>query len=110
MITGRDIVKSQILVAQGHHSYQASISGELIISDESELKKYKERRRLGEGKSYFVLQAQNFYLPGLAVGQILKGHIIESELGNYQPMNKIVLDANFLVNTVHMGVPNPFFK
>jgi hypothetical protein len=97
------------LVASGHHSHQVDIEGELLISDPEEKEFYEERKKQSEGKSYFLLQAQALNLPEVKRGQILKGHIIESPLGQYEPQNRIVTEGHFKIKKVFINIPNPFF-
>lgn len=97
------------LVASGHHSRQADITGQLTIDDQQEVAIYHERKILSAGGSYFLFQAQNLDLPSLKDGQILKGHIVESKLGDYEPKNIIVKNASFKVKRVLLNLPNPFF-
>lgn len=97
------------LVATGHHSRQAEITGQLSIADQQEIEFYQERKLQSSGNSYFLFQAQNLDLPSLSEGQILTGHIVESKIGDYQPKNKIVGSATFTVEKVLLNIPNPFF-
>lgn len=98
------------LVATGHHSHQLSFVGKLSIPSASELKTYLERKRQNSPrKSYFLFQAQHLNLPATTNGQILKGHIIESGLGDYTPGNVIVKEAEIMVERITINVPNPFF-
>lgn len=100
------------LVARGHHSHQVSVTGRLTIEDENDLNHYRQRKSLNRltKQAYFLLQAQELDLPSLKVGDVLTGHIIESEVGNYQPGNQIVSKALFHINEVHINLVNPFFK
>lgn len=97
------------LVANGHHSRQVEITGQLLIEDEQEKLTYQEHRMQSDGSSYFLLQAQNLDLPTLSAGQALKGHIVESKVGFYEPQNKLVRSAVFQVQKVLLNIPNPFF-
>lgn len=98
------------LVATGHHSRQAEITGELVISDPAEQQIYKQRKSLNNtGGSYFLFQAQTLNLPALQNGQILEGHIVESGIGKYEPKNIIVRKATFKVDKVLLNIENPFF-
>ena len=97
------------LVANGHHSRQAEITGELFIEDPQELEFYQERKLQSAGGSYFLFQAQTLDLPTLSDGQVLTGHIVESKMGDYEPKNKIVRFATFRVHKVLLNIPNPFF-
>ena len=97
------------LVANGHHSRQVEITGQLLIEDEQEKLTYQERRMQSDGSSYFLLQAQNLDLPTLSAGQALKGPIVESKVGFYEPQNKLVRSAVFQVQKVLLNIPNPFF-
>jgi hypothetical protein len=99
------------LVATGHHSRQVDIMGQLSIEDQQELATYEERKSLNaDGGSYFLFQAQSLDLPSLKAGQILTGHIIESNVGNYEPTNVIVTKATFRIERVLLNMENPFFK
>lgn len=100
------------LVANGHHSYQVNISVELNIPDRDEELYLAERQKKNSGlqTSYFLFQAQELDLPNLKKGQVLEGHIIESEIGKYQPRNEIVSEAVLTVQEVHINIVNPFFK
>jgi hypothetical protein len=97
------------LVANGHHSRQVEITGQLLIEDEQEGLTYRERRLQSNGSSYFLFQAQNLDLPTLSVGQALRGHIVESKTGFYEPQNKLVRSAVFQVRNILLNIPNPFF-
>ena len=97
------------LVATGHHSRQAEITGQLLIDDQQEMEFYQERKIQSAGRSYFLFQAQNLDLPTLSDGQVLTGHIVESKIGDYEPKNKIVRSAIFKVQKVLLNIPNPFF-
>jgi hypothetical protein len=97
------------LVANGHHSRQTEIIGQLLIEDQNESALYQERKLKGDGSSYFLFQAQNLDLPTLSEGQVLNGHIIESKMGEYEPKNKIVSSATFQVQKILLNIPNPFF-
>jgi hypothetical protein len=97
------------LVAPGHHSHQAEISGQLEIEDQREFEIYRELKARSAGTTYFLLQAQNLDLLSLKDGQELKGHIIESKIGDYEPANKVVHLARFKINKVLLNIPNPFF-
>jgi len=98
------------LVATKHHSWQTEVTGHLSIKDEAETKIYKERKDLNTlGSSYFLFQAQALDLPSLKEGQVLKGHIVESKIGNYEPKNVIVKDATFKIEKILLNIANPFF-
>lgn len=97
------------LVANGHHSRQTEITGQLSIDDQQEMEFYQERKLQSSAKSYFLFQAQNLDLPTLSDGQLLTGHIVESKIGDYEPKNKIVRSATFKVEKVLLNIPNPFF-
>lgn len=98
------------LVATGHHSRQAEITGQLRIEDPQEKEIYQERKAQNAGGSYFLFQAQDLDLPTLSDGQVLTGHIVESKIGGYEPKNKIVGSASFKVEKVLLNIPNPFFQ
>lgn len=98
------------LVATGHHSRQAEITGQLLIDDQKEMEFYQERKLQSAGSSYFLFQAQNLNLPTLSAGQVLTGHIVESKIGDYEPKNKIVRSATFQVQKVLLNISNPFFS
>ena len=72
------------LVASGHHSRQVNVTGQLSIPDADGRRRYVVRRASANG-TYFLFQAQNLDLPDIAVGQVLRGHIVESEIGTYDP-------------------------
>jgi len=97
------------LVATGHHSRQAEITGQLLVDEQREMEFYQERKLQSAGRSYFLFQAQNLDLPTLSDGQVLTGHIVESKIGDYEPKNKIVRSATFKVEKVLLNTPNPFF-
>ncbi|MES2803204.1 MAG: hypothetical protein V4654_11975 [Bdellovibrionota bacterium] len=97
------------LVASGHHSRQAEITGHLFIDEQPEIEIYKERKLLSAGGSYFLFQAQDLDLPSLKAGQVLIGHIVESKVGNYEPKNIIVKKATYKVEKVLINIENPFF-
>ena len=100
------------LVANGHHSRQVDISGELTIKSNEERIFYLNQKtgNLPERKTYFLFQAQNIDLPSVQVGQVLSGHIIESKVGDYEPKNIIVREATFVINAIHINIANPFFE
>ena len=97
------------LVANGHHSRQTEIMGELVINDPNELAIYEIRKAANVGKAYFLFQAQSLDLPSLRAGQVLIGHIVESKVGKYEPKNIIVKNATYRVNRVLLNIENPFF-
>lgn len=97
------------LVAKGHHSQQTNITGHLVIDSKNEYQVYLERKNQSRGKTYFLFQAQSLNLPGLKGGQILEGHIIESNVGEYDSSNKVVSKASFFVDRVLLNLVNPFF-
>ncbi len=97
------------LVANGHHSRQTEITGQLLIEDPQEMEIYQQRKSQNAGSSYFLFQAQSLDLPTLSAGQVLRGHIVESKMGDYEPKNKIVSLATFEVKKVLLNIPNPFF-
>ena len=98
------------LVATGHHSRQTEILGELVIEDAAENETYKIRKSLNNPKQvYFLFQAQKLDLPTLSVGQVLTGHIVESQIGKYESKNIIIRSAKFKVQKVLLNLENPFF-
>jgi hypothetical protein len=98
------------LVATGHHSRQADITGELTIENSEEKQIYQQRKALNTDQGvYFLFQAQDLDLPSLKNGQILTGHIIESHVGQYEPKNIIVKKASFKIEKVLLNIENPFF-
>lgn len=97
------------LVATGHHSRQTEITGELLIEDQQEMEIYRERKLQSGGTTYFLFQAQTLDLPNLSAGQVLRGHIIESKIDDYEPENKIVRSAKYRVQQVLLNISNPFF-
>jgi hypothetical protein len=97
------------LVANGHHSRQVEITGQLLIDDLQEMEIYQDRKLQSAGSTYFLFQAQDLDLPSLSDGQVLVGHIVESKMGDYEPKNKIVRSATFQVHKVLLNIPNPFF-
>ncbi len=97
------------LVATGRHSRQTNITGKLIIHRWGEELTYQQKRDNNQDKTYFVFQAQNLDLLTLKEGQHLKGHIIESKKGDYNPKNIIVNNASFYVDKVLLNIINPFF-
>jgi hypothetical protein len=103
------IILLRHLVANGHHSRQVEITGKLFINDQQELKIYKERKKLSEGQTYFLFQAQNLDLPSIKNGQILNGHIVESKMGEYESKNIIVKNATFKIDKILLNIVNPFF-
>jgi len=109
-ILTKDDVFASHLVASGHHSRQVEVLGELTIENSEELQFYKNQKLKNLGhKSYFLFQAQHLDLPTLKEGQILTGHIVESEVGKYQPKNIIVKEAKFKINQILLNMVNPFF-
>ncbi len=109
-IISDDEVYFSHLVATGHHSHQISLSGRLTIADSLEREFYLEQKKKNTPKkSYFLFQAQELNLPATRAGQVLKGHIIESPLGDYTPKNVIVKEATIKVEKITINVPNPFF-
>lgn len=110
-ILSNDDTLGSHLVASGHHSRQTEIVGELHISDANEEAHYRQRKEESTiNQSYFLFQAQNLDLPTLKDGEVLRGHIIESKVGMYQPKNIVVNDAVFVVKKVMLNIVNPFFQ
>jgi hypothetical protein len=98
------------LVTTGHHSRQAEIKGQLVIGDQTETETYRKRKQINtHRKSYFLFQAQNLDLPSLKDGQVLNGHIVESEVGKYESKNIIIKKAILKVSKVILNIENPFF-
>lgn len=98
------------LVANGHHSRQVEIVGQLIIPNGKNAVFYHHRKLNSyANQSYFLFQAQQLDLPRLAAGMVLTGHIIESDIGGYDPKNVVVPLAIFRVQRVLLNIPNPFF-
>lgn len=98
------------LVANGHHSRQVEIVGNLTIQDISERAFYQQRKKASSvNQAYFLFQAQQLDLPRLSAGYILTGHIIESKIGGYEPKNIVVRSATFKVQKVLLNIANPFF-
>jgi len=98
------------LVATGHHSRQAEITGVLTIESHEENELYAKRKDLNtDGHAYFLFQAQNLNLPTLENGQILQGHIVESQVGKYEPKNIIIRAAKYKIEKVLLNIENPFF-
>ena len=97
------------LVASGHHSRQVSVWGKLKIIDKKERYIYVSKRKENKNQFYYLFQAQHLDLPSLKVGETLKGHIVESKVGSYQPGNKIVSEAEFKVEYIFINLLNPFF-
>jgi hypothetical protein len=98
------------LVANGHHSRQVEIIGQLVIQDADELIFYQARKEKSTiNQTYFLFQAQHLDLPNLVAGTVLTGHIVESKIGNYEPKNIIVKSATFHVQKVLLNILNPFF-
>ena len=92
------------LVATGHHSRQVEILGSLVIPDSGESEKYVK-----QNTHYYLFQAQKLDLPSLQEGQILRGHIVESTLGRYEPKNILVKKAEFRIEKILLNIENPFF-
>lgn len=98
------------LVADGHHSWQSDLTGQLSIEDPKEQAIYEERKALNkEGGNYFLLLAQAVDLPSLQEGQVLSGPIVEAKVGDFQPKNIIVKKATFKVDRILLNLANPFF-
>ncbi len=97
------------LVASGHHSHQLSFTGELMIEDSAEKEIYEKQKVLSQNRTYFLFQAQKLNLPTTSPGQVLTGHIVESNVGDYTPKNIIVKNAKIRVDKIHINVINPFF-
>lgn len=98
------------LVATGHHSRQAEITGHLEIHDSVERDFYFERKANNSGhERYFLFQAQSIALPAIAEGQVLTGHIVEAQIGTYDPKNIIVKNATFTIGKILLNIENPFF-
>lgn len=98
------------LVANGHHSHQVEVIGQLAISNLNEQAFYRQRKTNSTvNQTYFLFQAQQLDLPRLTAGMTLTGHIIESRIGNYEPKNVIVKSATFRVQRILLNMPNPFF-
>lgn len=98
------------LVANGHHSQQTEIVGQLTIPNIAELAIYRQRKAESSiNQSYFLFQAQQLDLSRLTAGMTLTGHIVESRIGNYEPKNVIIKSATFKIQRVLLNIPNPFF-
>lgn len=98
------------LVATGHHSRQTNITGTLFIEDPSERAHYaKQKSSDVNGQTYFLFQAQSIDLPTLKPGQVMTGHIVQAQVGKYEPKNIIVKDAKFTVAKIILNMENPFF-
>lgn len=109
VLSADDIFGSH-LVATGHHSRQTEIMGQLAIADQPELEHYTKRKSMNtSGGSYFLFQAQTLDLPSLKEGQVLLGHIVESQAGKYESKNIIVKNATFKVDRIILNIINPFF-
>ena len=65
--------------------------------------------KISKGASYFLFQALDLDLPGLKVGQILTGHIVESKIGSYDSKNVIVNNATYKVLKIYLNMENVFF-
>ncbi len=98
------------LVANGHHSRQVEIVGQLTIPNGKDAVFYHQRK-LGSAarQTYLLLQAQQLDLARVTTGMVLTGHIIESRIGGYEPKNVVVPEATFRVQRVLLNIPNPFF-
>lgn len=98
------------LVAQGHHSRQAEIKGQLVIQNLNDRALYQQRKMASTiNQTYFVFQAQQLDLPNVTEGMTLEGHIIESKIGGYEPRNIVVKIATYEVKKVLLNIINPFF-
>lgn len=98
------------LVANGYHSRQTEVIGELTIEDLPERNYYQERKSLNTNNgSYFLLLAQHVDLANVKPGQVLSGPIVESAVGKYEPQNIIVKQAQFQIHKILLNVENPFF-
>lgn len=98
------------LVANGHHSRQTEIVGQLTIHNVNERAFYQQRKNASAvNQTYFLFQAQQLDLPRLSAGYVLTGHIIESKIGGYEPKNIVVRSATFRVQKVLLNIANPFF-
>lgn len=99
------------LVANGHHSHQVEVVGQLVIPNINEQAFYRQRKANNTAnQAYFLFQAQQLNLPRLTAGMTLTGHIVESRIGNYEPKNVIVKSATFRIQRVLLNIPNPFFS
>jgi len=98
------------LVANGDHSRQTEIVGELLIDDSTEKEAYEQHKTANaDGGVYFLFQAQQVDLPALSVGQVLTGFIVESHVGKYETTNVIVHAAKYRVDQILLNIENPFF-
>lgn len=98
------------LVANGHHSRQVEIIGQLSVPDAKEMEFYRQRKDLSAiNQTYFLFQAQQQDLPSVVAGDVFSGHIIESKTGDYEPKNVVVKAATFRVQKVLLNIANPFF-
>lgn len=98
------------LVANGHHSRQVEVVGQLTIASSNEQAFYRQRKENSAiNQTYFLFQAQQLDLPRLTVGMTLTGHIVESRMGSYEPKNVIVKSATFRIQRILLNIPNPFF-
>lgn len=98
------------LVANGHHSRQTEVVGYLVIEGAEEREFYASRKQLNtDQRVYFLFQAQNLVLPDVKAGDVLQGHIVESQVGKYESKNIIVKAARFKIEKVLLNIENPFF-
>lgn len=98
------------LVANGHHSHQVEVVGQLAISNLNDQAFYRQRKANSTtNQTYFLFQAQQLELPRISAGMTLTGHIIESKIGNYEPKNVIVKAATYRIQRILLNIPNPFF-
>ena len=109
ILTNNDTFGSH-LVANGHHSRQTEILGQLTIANGKDAVFYHQRKlRSTANQTYFLFQAQQLDLPKLTAGMVLTGHIIESKIGGYEPQRVVVPSATFRIQRVLLNIPNPFF-
>jgi hypothetical protein len=100
------------LVANGRHSQQTVLIGQLEIPDAAERNHYDQlvRENRKSPDVYFFIQAQDVDFTELKAGDILSGPMISSKLGDYRPENKVVTEAKFRVSEIILNIPNPFFS
>lgn len=105
-ILSRNDTIANHLVAEGHHSYQVTVRGRLEFASAKEKNEYTLLKAYGRNK-YYLFQAQDVQIAQLP--NKLYGHIVEMEIGKYEPKGPRVENAVFVIDEVLSSYPNPFF-
>lgn len=105
VLSRNDTIMSH-LVAHRHHSFQVTLQGSLKFMFARDQATYELLKKSGNNK-YYLFQAQNVQINKLP--NHLSGHIVEMELGQYEPNGRRIDNVTFVIDEVLSSFPNPFF-